>query len=101
MSSVWWTDTGRVRGAADGRMTQDAYASLYYPGTIDAGQAIALAVEPGADLHGIDFHMVRTHAVRVRGRVSGPTGLSTRVSQVRFESRIRLIGYAFQSLNTT
>lgn len=64
-------------GAPDGR---EAYATVYYPGTIDGGQALTLVVEPGSDLHGIDFHMVRTHAVTVRGRVSGPTGIFTLVN---------------------
>ncbi len=66
--------------ASDARAIQDAYASVYYPGTIDGTQALAVPVEAGADLHGIDFHMVRTHAVRVHGHVSGPGGLFTMVS---------------------
>ena len=66
--------------ASDGRAIQDAYASVYYPGTIDGTQALAVPVETGADLHGIDFHMVRTHAVRVHGHVSGPGGLFTMVN---------------------
>lgn len=66
--------------ASDGRVTREAYATVFYPGTTDAGQALAINVEPGADLHGINFQMVRTHAVRVRGHVSGATGIFTLVN---------------------
>lgn len=64
----------------DGRVVHEAYPTLYYPGAVDAAQAIALNVEPGADLRGIDFHMVRTPAVRVSGRVTGPAGLFISIS---------------------
>jgi hypothetical protein len=64
----------------DGRATRDAYATVYYPATVDAGQALAVNVEPGSDLRGIDFQMVRVHAVRVHGHVTNPGGLFTMVS---------------------
>ncbi len=64
----------------DGRPTRDAYATVYYPSTVDADQALAVNVEPGSDLRGIDFQMVRVHAVRVHGHVSGPAGLFTMIT---------------------
>jgi hypothetical protein len=70
----------QVPATSDGRVTRNAYATVFYPGTTDAGQALTVTVEPGADLRGINFQMVRTHAVRVRGRVSGPTGIFTLVN---------------------
>lgn len=63
----------------DGRVVHEAYQTVYYPGTVDPAQSIALNVEPGAELRGIDFRMVRTSAVRVSGRVTGPTGLFTAI----------------------
>ncbi len=66
--------------SSDGRVARDAYATVYYPGTIDSAQALAITVETGADLRGINFQMVRTHAVRVRGQISGLTGVFTTVN---------------------
>jgi len=48
----------------------EAYPTVYYPGLTDARQAGVVKVEPGADLPGFDLQLVRTHAVRVRGRIA-------------------------------
>ncbi|HUI81607.1 MAG TPA: carboxypeptidase-like regulatory domain-containing protein, partial [Bryobacteraceae bacterium] len=58
-------------GAASGG---DAYPTLYYPGTPDIRQATLVKVEPGADLQGFDLHLLRMHAVRVRGHVAPAAG---------------------------
>lgn len=48
----------------------EAYPTVYYPGLTDARQAGVVKVDPGADLQGLDLQLVRTHGVRVRGRVN-------------------------------
>ena len=48
----------------------EAYPTVYYPGLTDSRQAGVVKVEPGADLQGLDLQLVRTHGVRVRGRVA-------------------------------
>ena len=58
-------------GAASGG---EAYPTVYYPATMDARQAAVVTVEPGAELHGIDLQLVRVRGVRVRGRVTAPSG---------------------------
>jgi len=47
----------------------DAYAPIFYPGTPDAARAGAIDVRAGQDMPGVDFILIPTHAVRVRGRV--------------------------------
>jgi len=51
---------------ADGRVVTDAYPVTYYPVTVN--------VTPRSETHGIDVQMIRTHAVRVRGHVTGLSG---------------------------
>jgi len=51
---------------ADGRVVTDAYPVTYYPVTVN--------VTPRLETHGIDVQMIRTHAVRVRGHVTGLSG---------------------------
>jgi hypothetical protein len=41
---------------------------------MDARQAAVVTVEPGVELHGIDLQLVRMRGVRVRGRVTAPSG---------------------------
>jgi hypothetical protein len=53
---------------------EQTYRPTWYPGTADRKQATTVEVTPGADLQGFDIQLVRSHAVRVRGRV---VGLST------------------------
>ncbi len=49
--------------------SEESYAPLYYPGSFDPARASAIEVPPGADLRSIDFNLVPTRTVRVRGRV--------------------------------
>ena len=49
--------------------TQTAYAPSFYPGTPDPSQAVALEVRAGEDIPGVDFRLLPSHAVTVRGRV--------------------------------
>jgi hypothetical protein len=50
---------------------EQTYRPTWYPGTPDRKQATTVEVTPGADLEGFDIQVVRSHAVRVRGRVIG------------------------------
>lgn len=59
---------------ADAASGGDAYPTVYYPATIDARLAAVVTVEPGAELHGLDLQLVRVRGVRVRGRITAPSG---------------------------
>ena len=45
-----------------------SYAPTYYPGTSDPAGATAVDLPPGARLRGVDFTLMKTRSVRVRGR---------------------------------
>jgi hypothetical protein len=47
----------------------DVFSSVFYPNGDDDSQAVPLRVNAGSELRGIDFSLMRTKAVRVRGRV--------------------------------
>jgi hypothetical protein len=47
----------------------ERYALTYYPGTLDAREAAALEIQPGANLSAIDFTVGRQQLYRIRGRV--------------------------------
>ncbi len=51
-----------------------AATSTYYPGVTDPAQAIALQLEGGSDLTGIDLHMERPELHTFRFTVNSPTG---------------------------
>lgn len=51
------------------------YASTYYPGATDPGQAIRLELHPGQELSGIDIQLQRTTMVSVSGRLIGADGV--------------------------
>jgi protocatechuate 3,4-dioxygenase beta subunit len=57
-----------------GAVAEEAYATTYYPGSLDTRDAVAVQVDPGADLHGLNVQLRRTQAVRIRGHVTGPAG---------------------------
>jgi Carboxypeptidase regulatory-like domain len=57
-----------------GAIAEEAYATTYYPGSLDTRDAVAVQVDPGADLHGLNVQLRRAPAVRVRGQVTGPSG---------------------------
>jgi protocatechuate 3,4-dioxygenase beta subunit len=67
-------DGVRIQPAATAGATPasggEAYPTVYYPGLTDFRQAGVVKVDPGADLQGLDLQLVRTHGVRVRGRVA-------------------------------
>ena len=47
----------------------EQYVPFFYPGVTEPGQAAPLEVPPGTEINGVDFRLVRTRTVRVRGRV--------------------------------
>jgi protocatechuate 3,4-dioxygenase beta subunit len=47
-----------------------AYATTYYPNTIDRSQAAPIELRPG-DETAVDFSLARTHTARIRGSVAG------------------------------
>lgn len=57
-----------------GAVAEEVYATTYYPGTLDTRDAVAVQVDPGADLHGLNVQLRRAQAVRIRGHVTGPAG---------------------------
>ena len=51
-----------------------SFASTFYPGAGDPGQAMRVELHAGQELPGIDIQLQRTTVVRVSGRVIGPDG---------------------------
>ncbi|MDR3719676.1 MAG: carboxypeptidase regulatory-like domain-containing protein [Bryobacteraceae bacterium] len=51
------------------------YASTFYPGATDPGQALRVELHAGQELPGVDIQLQRTTMVRVSGRVIGPDGV--------------------------
>src|SRR5260370_1839891 len=63
---------GRVEGqegSGGSAPEQQGYAKMYYPGTVDIGKAISIALRGGEEIPSTDIllHKVLTH--RIRGRV--------------------------------
>lgn len=48
---------------------EEGYVPFYYPGVADPSQAAPLDLRAGSEMHSVDFRLVRTRTVRVRGRV--------------------------------
>ena len=61
---------------ADATSGREAYPTVYYPGSMATSHAAVVTVEAGAELAGIDLQLVRAHGVRVRGRITAPSGSS-------------------------
>src|SRR5207249_1749635 len=59
--------TGRMPNANE--VLDDAYGTVYYPGTADASSAGVIEFRPGSDLSGVDFRMTVQQTYHVRGRV--------------------------------
>ncbi len=56
---------------------EEGYLTTYYPGATTPESATQLEVTPGAQIQGITMALVRTRAVRIKGRVvSGPANES-------------------------
>ncbi|MGH9675265.1 MAG: carboxypeptidase regulatory-like domain-containing protein, partial [Bryobacteraceae bacterium] len=57
---------GRAAGGSE-----EAYATIYYPGTIDPASAAPMDIRPGTEMRGIELRLAKRRVVRVRGRVDG------------------------------
>ena len=64
-----------------------SYARTYYPGTSDPAGATALDLSPGARLRGVDFTLMKTRSVRVRGRLVRAGGHPVQNQDVRLVPR--------------
>lgn len=45
------------------------YAPVYYPGSVNVSRAVAVDVSPGQEVPSVDFKLIPTRAVRIRGSV--------------------------------
>ncbi len=55
----------------------------YFPGTPDVARAVAVELQPGSEIHGIDFTLTRDQKVRIRGKVlEAATGRPPKSAQV-------------------
>lgn len=94
---------GVIQAEGPGRAGGDeGYAPTYYPGTNEPARAIAIELPAGAEVTGIDFTLLPTRTVRVRGRVfNAVTGRPGRGSFVRMLERDRLAaGFIFPGLSS-
>jgi len=99
---------GEIRGktilAADldgGRSEPPAagFATIYYPGTMQASAAVSVPVAPGEERGGVDFHLQLFPLGRVSGVVSGPDGPAAK-ADVRLIDRSAPPGFATRSTRT-
>ncbi len=62
----------RGRGLPEQPPTEETYVDTYYPGTSDPTLASSIAVGEGAEIPAVDFNVLPTRAVTLRGRVVSP-----------------------------
>jgi len=60
--------------AADALLPEmkESFAAVYYPGVLDFSSASQIALPEGGEISDADFHVQRTRAVLVRGRLLSP-----------------------------
>jgi protocatechuate 3,4-dioxygenase beta subunit len=56
-------------GANPNEVADSGFGLTYYPGTTEASRALGLDLQPGAEMRGVDFTVIRTQRVRITGRV--------------------------------
>jgi hypothetical protein len=56
----------------DIRIPSESYAAVFYPGVMDAAQAIRQDLAPGQQLRGLTFNLRKVHAATIRGKVIAP-----------------------------
>jgi protocatechuate 3,4-dioxygenase beta subunit len=80
---------------------EESYAPTYYPGTPDLSMATPVEVRAGEELTGIDFTLLTTRAVRIRGRVvnsiTGQPGRGVNLMLVPRSAATRGFSYTNQS----
>ncbi len=56
---------------ADQPVAQEAYTTVFYPGTLDPSGAAPIDIQAGAELRGMDLRLMKQRVFRVRGVVQG------------------------------
>jgi hypothetical protein len=79
-----------AHAAAGGQDAKERYVTTYYPSTMNASNASAIEVTPGALIGGITLAPIRTRTFRIKGHVSGWTEKGSRVSSVGLWQREEL-----------
>ncbi len=64
-----WMAVDHTAGVAP-NAPEEGYALTYYPGTMDPGGAMPIVVAAGRSMSNMDIKLMRTHTVRIRGRVT-------------------------------
>lgn len=81
--------------------TESAYAPTYYPGTNDLARAAALDLSTGEELVGMDFNLLPTHSVKIRGRVfnaaAGKPGYRAMVALMPRDVTVRTFGFSSEN----
>jgi hypothetical protein len=72
------------------------YAPVYYPGTFEASNAVAVTVGANEERSGVDFALTLSHTARVQGVVLEPDGRPAPGGQVQLESPSMLAQFFFQ-----
>jgi len=87
--------------AASQAMGNEGYAPTYYPNSNEAARATPVEVRAGNEVGGIDFLLLPTRAVRIRGRVYnsvlGKPGRDTTVFIFPAGSGVRMFGVENQT----
>lgn len=60
-------------GANPNEVADPGFGLTYYPGAADSSRAVGIDLQPGAEMRGIDFTLVRAQRVRISGRVIDTT----------------------------
>jgi protocatechuate 3,4-dioxygenase beta subunit len=60
-------------GANPNEVSDPGFGLTYYPGTNEAARALGLDLQPGGEMRGVDFTLIRTQRVRITGTVIDTT----------------------------
>ncbi len=86
--------SGRMARLAGDSGNEEGYPPTYYPGTLDPSQATPLQLRAGEEAAAIDFSLMSSRAVRVRGRVfnavTGQPGRGAMLMLERRDSAVRI-----------
>ncbi|HEY6391508.1 MAG TPA: carboxypeptidase-like regulatory domain-containing protein [Bryobacteraceae bacterium] len=66
---------------------EETYPATFYPGALDAAQATATEVAPGADITSIDFRLRKMRSYRVRGKIVDAQGQAAASASLRIQMR--------------
>jgi len=71
-----------AHAAAGGQPAKERYVTTYYPSTMNASNASAIEVTPGAQIGGITLTPIRKRTFRIKGHVNGLAEKGSRQSSV-------------------